>query len=444
MYIEKISSSIIGIPEWGAKASIPTISNKQQWEFVIQEHHALKAGRHFDIRLGAPNGVGYSWATREIPAVGQRTLAKRQNDHDIKYFDFTGNIPKGYGAGDVYTYMREKAEVVESSPSKITFYVYPGAQIMKFSLVNLGGDDWLFVNHTVSKDLYRLASPAPLKYKTKYVPHEGDISTPKIDGASSVTVLKPGKFPVVYSRRISKRNALPIEYTPKIPDLMTTKPPKGLGTTVLRTEVFATTPDNQEIPNRVLGGILNAGVWKSREMQKRDRTPLRLAAFDIVKYKGRDVSKLPYERKQELIKQVRTKFPFIEIPDEVAQKTTFKEGYVVWPQNNGPIKVKNRPDYDVYVKNIFPAELTKGGTPRAGGIEYSLSPRGPIVGRTGTGWKINELEDMYNNPDKYVGRVAKVFALGQHPSGALRAPAFEQWHWEKSPSKFSRYFAEES
>lgn len=419
--------NVLGIPDRSVKSNIPTVSTKQQWEFVIQEHHALRTGKHYDIRLGAPNGVGYSWATREIPTVGQKTLAKRQPDHTIEYFNFTGNIPEGYGAGDVYTYMREKAEVVESSPNKITFYVYPGSQIMKFSLVNLGGDDWLLVNHTVNKDLYNLASPAPLKYKTKYTPHEGDITTPKIDGASSVTVLKPGKFPVVYSKRISKRNALPIEYTPKFPDLMTTKPPKGLGTTVLRTEVFATTPDNQEVPNRLLGGLLNAGVWKSREMQNLARTPLRLAAFDIVKFKGRDVTKLPYQKRQELIKRVRSKFPYIEIPEEVAQKTNFKEGFVVWPQNNGPIKVKNRQDFDVHVREIFPS--THAG--RAGGFTYSYTPHGEIKGRVGTGFTHEELKDMYNDPGKYIGRVARVFSQEQLPSGALRAPAFANYHLEK-------------
>jgi hypothetical protein len=38
---------------------------------------------------------------------------------------------------------------------------------------------------------------------------------------------------------------------------------------------------------------------------------------------------------------------------------------------------------------------------------------------------------MYNNPNKYIGKVARVFALGQHPSGALRAPAFSNWHLNK-------------
>lgn len=212
-----------------------------------------------------------------------------------------------------------------------------------------------------------------------------------------------------------------------MPQFLNMLSPPQLGTTVLRTEVYATTKDNKELPNRILGGILNSNVWKSRELQNQLGTHLRLAAFDITKYKGKDVSTLPYKQKLLLIKQIRSNFPYIDIPSEVGQTIDFKEGKVIW-QNGQPVRVKNINDYDVFVRNIF--DSTHAG--RAGGFEYSFTPQGPIVGKVGTGFKHNELRDMLNNPNKYRGMVARVASQEQHPSGALRAPSFLGFHLDKN------------
>ena len=79
-------------------------------------------------------------------------------------------------------------------------------------------------------------------------------------------------------------------------------------------------------------------------------------------------------------------------------------------------------DADVVIRNIFPA-VTKG-TPRAGGFEYSLPGSDKIVGRTGTGFDHKTLVDMLNNPNSYIGQLAKIKTRGQFKSGAYRAPSF--------------------
>jgi hypothetical protein len=419
----------LGLPRKSVISEIPVVS-KYPAEFVVQEHNADVAGKHFDLRLGI-NGIGYSWAGKYLPGPGEKVLMTRQPDHTIPYFDFSGTIEKGYGKGTVTAFLRDKVEIMESSPSKITFYLYPGSSVVKYTLVNTGGLQWILLNHTTSKEIRdRLDSIKPLKYadqSSNYLTRPGDIPTPKIDGASSYTILRPNKSPLVFSRRISKRNELPIEYTPKIEGVYTKKSPSSLGTTILRTEVYSVTPDNREVPNRILGGMLNSNVWKSREFQKTNMTPLQLAAYDIVRFKGRDVSGLPYDQKLELINRVKEVFPYINTPSSI--DTSFTEGKVVW-RDGVPIKVKNKQDYDVYVKNIFKAN-TSSSKPRAGGIEYSLTPDGSAVGRVGTGFTHPELTDMLNSPQNYLGRVAKVYALEQHPSGALRAPSFNTWHLDK-------------
>ena len=70
--------------------------------FVIHEHHAKKAGLHFDLRLEL-SGVLRSWVLRKTPPIetGVKRLAIPVADHSLSYASFEGTIPRGYGAGTV-------------------------------------------------------------------------------------------------------------------------------------------------------------------------------------------------------------------------------------------------------------------------------------------------------------------------------------------------------
>jgi hypothetical protein len=119
------------------------------------------------------------------------------------------------------------------------------------------------------------------------------------------------------------------------------------------------------------------------------------------------------------------------------QEPITREGVVLWPLEGGaPIKAKFRPEHDVYVRRIFPEMGQRKGL--AGGFEYSWTPRGKVVGRVGTGLNHDLKRDMLENPQKYIGRVARVRAESvyrdkQNPKkpGALRAPSFQDWHLDK-------------
>lgn len=419
-----------GIPDRSVKANLPSFTRPQKWEYVLHDHLADRARQHFDLRLGDPaTGQAHSWVVRSWPGVGEKVLAIQQPTHTVKYMDFQGEIKSGYGKGMVNIADRDQIEVIKSSPGKVTFHKYKGGGIEKFTLIKTNGDQWLLLNHTHSGELGKYFN-AHAKYKMKdlsssYIKQDDDLVVSKIDGAYATTILRPNKSPIVLSARISKKTGLPIEYTPKIYDMLNKVSPKSLGNTVLRTEVYAVDKHGQEIPNRLLGGILNANVWKSREMQTETATPLRLAITDVLKYKGKDVSKLNANDKYKLIGIINSKFPVLQNPMDLEKKINFKEGKIVW-RNGEPFKVKNRPDYDYIVRDIFTAN-TKSSTPRAGGIIASESPSG-VTTRIGTGFTHTELEDMIKNPNEYIGRVAKINAMEKYPSGKLRAPSFNAWH----------------
>jgi 8-oxo-dGTP pyrophosphatase MutT (NUDIX family) len=144
-----------GIPDRTIMPPLPTVS-QQNWEFVVQEHQADKAGLHYDVRLGDPQtGKGYSWAVRKgIPQEGEKFLAIQQPPHTLSYFDFSGEITDGYGKGKVRPILRSKAFILYSSPDKIVFDV-PNKG--KFALIKTNGKDWLFMK---TRDMSPLAKRA--------------------------------------------------------------------------------------------------------------------------------------------------------------------------------------------------------------------------------------------------------------------------------------------
>ena len=77
----------------------------------------------------------------------------------------------------------------------------------------------------------------------------------------------------------------------------------------------------------------------------------------------------------------------------------------------------------------------------AGGFGYSLGPKGDVVGRVGTGFSEEARHEMLAEPEKWVGRLARIRSQGQFPGGAHRAPAFLALH-EDYPTKSASLVSE--
>jgi bifunctional non-homologous end joining protein LigD len=96
----------------------PTPAPAQQMSgpmFVVQKHHAHRAGLHWDFRL-EHGGVLWSWAVRQGPSLdpADRRMAVHVEDHPIAYAEFQGTIADGeYGAGQVETWDRGTWEALE-------------------------------------------------------------------------------------------------------------------------------------------------------------------------------------------------------------------------------------------------------------------------------------------------------------------------------------------
>lgn len=431
------------------------------WPAVVQYHEAKRAGPHYDLRLyDKKSDAGHSWAIPNWPKnPGERGRAFRTFTHDLGYFGFTGVLTGGYGAGRVGRFLGGPAEVLYSDDKMIRFNMYPGSLTEEFALVRTGpkkgvNENWLVVNVTPSKDRTDIPTSKPAYKEVK--PEDVNLGDEnvhvqaKIDGAHVTVMLDGGKRMRIFSYRPTERKTGLIQHTYKFPEAITTRTPKEFKNTVLRGELYATDKKGKAIPSNKLSGLLNSGVWKSRLKQKSEDTKLQLAVFDVAQYKGKNYENKAYEEKLKVLEAVTKAIPWLKLPpsaDTLKDKLQLvkkiehgrlpetKEGIVLWQLDKParPVKVKFKPEYDVRVSKILITRPTAEKR-QAAGFYYDVvdDKKLSIIGKIGTGFSFKLKEDMFKDPEKYIGLIAKIEAMGKFESGALRAPSFQGWHLDKN------------
>lgn len=421
--------------------------------WVVQEHDALRSGKHRDIRLG--KGKMMSWATRkQLPRPGEKVTVFQQPLHEESYKNFQGVIPLGYGAGIVRRSDLGEAVILEATPEKIKFAVGHKKKPQEFTLVRLSKGDgkkpaWFMFNTTPHEPVrhekvhYSVVSADQIDrlFDPKYVMSE------KIDGAASFLQLMKDKVNVLSYRTDTEGN--PIVHTHRMGVAgKRFKIPRELQTKVLRGEIWGER-EGRAIPAAELGGLLNASLVKSlREQQKRN-VRLRMALFGV------QDGNVPFEEKRKIIQEALKVLPagvfhepaYAYTPEEkrkmwedikAGRNPVTEEGVVGFPVVGGkPAKAKLYDERDVFIRDIFPGEGRLIGR-AAGGLKYSLTPKGPVAGEVGTGFSEEERGRMWREPGEYIGRVARIRTQGQFPSGAYRAPAFLALH-EDYPLKTAAY-----
>ncbi|MGA2475248.1 MAG: hypothetical protein ABSF73_01365 [Terriglobia bacterium] len=199
-----------------------------------------------------------------------------------------------------------------------------------------------------------------------------------------------------------------------------------------------------------VGGILNALPEKSIKIQQ-ERGPVEFYAWDIAKFKGRDVNQMPYGQRRELyeavIEEVRLFNRHLHIvpampeggdPVEFyraiihdARGLPWSEGVVVKYQDspNQWFKVKANDTLDVRVIRCLEG---------AGKFAASLGAM-VVEGPTGVQSEIgsfqltNEQRQwIWDHRDVLTGQIAEVRALTVNESGAIRAGVFVRFHPSRS------------
>ena len=147
----KSSAYAKGIKDKHIYGDLKKLKAKNKVRFVLQDHYSARNKRnHYDLRLGDGSIGLYSWAIPKarLPEDKERLLAIRTQLHNYGYNNFTGTIPKGYGAGKVTMADRGMAKVHKTGPRSVEFSVGSKDQPRRYKLVRIKNKTWLIRNTT--------------------------------------------------------------------------------------------------------------------------------------------------------------------------------------------------------------------------------------------------------------------------------------------------------
>lgn len=412
---------------------LPTFREGEFLDYNIQRHHAKRAGLHRDVRIGNRRHGLLSWATRkDVPGPGETTAIHQQPTHPHSYAGWSGNIPSGYGAGDVKSEELRKALVTSSSSEELhaTLGGQKGSHRVAFLKTKRG---WLFSKgkspqppKEAGKPPAKSLSPEEAKEYLKDL-EPGSSVQPKVDGALVYVTTKGGR-PEIFSHRISKTTGEhPIHTERVFRGRPTVEIPREHQRTLVG-ELYGKIR-GKAIPPQELGGLLNAHLDESISKQKKSGVKLKVMPFDYVD--GQDEQ---YAERLAKVRQTLKHLPadVFHAPEEAhtpgsAQRLyekirsdrhpLTKEGIVIHPPEGKMIKVKHTKEANVTIHSTFPGTGKFEGS--HGGFYYS-DKSGKRLGKVGSGFSDETRGELH----KYIGRVARVRHQEKYPSGKLRAPVF--------------------
>lgn len=422
--------------------------------YVIQEHDALKAGKHFDLRIKDPiQGIALSWTLRNLPKEsGEKRLAIAQAVHTPEYMAFSGTISEGtYGAGKVSIKEKGDLEILESNPDKINFAIYKGKEEELYSLIKTQGNKWLLLNRTLTREKNKDIPDNKLKFENidwkdfDYKNNDQLLQT-KIDGASALIILKENQPIQITSWKPVKTKSGFMAYHSKFKNFFPIKTPAKLKNTILRGEVAFKDKDNRIIPVEQTAGILNSSILKARDtIEKKNLTP-SIYLWDIEQHTGKDMAETPYKIKFDLIKEIAKEIPQFSIPDtaetadeklrlvkdiEGGTNKLTREGAVIRELNQPEKKIKRSKIKATEDRLIVDIEESKINPASAGAFWYANSKDAKPLGKV-TIAKPEIKKDAIKNPEKYINKWVMIEHMGVFPSGALRNPVFKDFHFEKN------------
>lgn len=257
--------------------------------FAIQQHKAVRAGKHFDVRVGP--GQMMSWATRKpMPEPGGKISLFQTPLHSETYgTTFEGDIPMPqYGAGNVKIYEKGRMLVQHASPDKINIVAAHRRFPMRYTLIRdkKTPRKWLLINTTptsikqiMGKGVKHVMPGARVEealgikkqhYKKEPVEKIESLLSPdatfseKIDGSALLYKIMKDRVEAV-SYRTSK-SGLPIVHTERMQMPRNIKIPPELVGSILRGEAYgvrgitekaavAPVPVEQNVHDKIFGAI---------------------------------------------------------------------------------------------------------------------------------------------------------------------------------------------
>ncbi|MGH9166960.1 MAG: DNA polymerase ligase N-terminal domain-containing protein [Acidimicrobiia bacterium] len=280
--------------------------------FVIHQHHATRL--HWDLRLEMLRGrtpVLVSWAVpKGLPRRrGERYLAIHVEDHPIEYAGFSGSIPQGnYGAGEVRIFDSGRYQMLEQEQGKLTIRLEGNRVKGVYHLVQTrakdGKEQWLALLKEDERPEHddppspepMLASPAEKAFDDQEWAFE-----PKWDGLRAIAVCEED------TALISPDGG---DMTAAYPELHRLHQQVVALDAMLDGEIISMDE-----------GIPSPGLLRSRaeaEDPKQierlaDQMPVSYIAFDLLYLDGRDLTRVPFHQRRELLEETVVPASFLQL-----------------------------------------------------------------------------------------------------------------------------------
>ena len=206
-----------------------------------------------------------------------------------------------------------------------------------------------------------------------------------------------------------------------------------------------------------MGGILNALPEKSVRIQQ-ERGPVEFYAWDIAKFRGRNVTQMPYGQRRELYEAVIAEIRlfnrhlyFVPAMPEGGDPVEFYRTIINdrrgLPWSEGVV-VKYRDSVDQWFKvkanDTLDVRVTRciEGAGKFAGSLGAMVVEGPtgVESEIGSFQLTNEQRQwIWQHREVLTGQIAEVRALTVNESGAIRAGVFVRFHPSKSEQGLLMY-----
>lgn len=119
-------------------------------QFIVVEHHAKRAGLHYDLRFEKPNSnMWLSFASRHELTEAEKTkiLLNQTEDHTKEDALFIGEIKSGYGAGILKEWDKGTCDILKYREGKYIQLKFKGRKLKGiYHLIKVAykENSWLF------------------------------------------------------------------------------------------------------------------------------------------------------------------------------------------------------------------------------------------------------------------------------------------------------------